>query len=212
MVKPRLATAGSGGPRKTSQRCNNGAGYWLGRYRGAPVLQRRAWHRLSVPKQRHFQQKTNLERDISNLNVHSIKPPPIVPQSPPVPLSSHPPSREHRNHVQNWSQSRIGFGLCLTQGPFALSAPSSATFSRNRNRQTDSDSVAKQVAPSARLPGIAQQRRALSIHEYISADLLNQVRILCASPARSSPSHSDPKKIVWHWRPQRLCREDGRRG
>ena len=147
---------------------------------------------------------------ISNLNVHSIKPP-IVPQSPPVPLSSHPPSREHRNHVQNWSQSRIGFGLCLIQGPFALSAPS-ATFSRNRNHQTDSNSVANQVAPSARLPGIVQQRRALSIHEYISADLLNQVRILCASPARSSPSHSDPKKIVWHWRPQRLCREDGRRG
>ncbi|KAK9445933.1 putative succinyl-CoA ligase [Metarhizium anisopliae] len=31
-----------------------------------------------------------------------------------------------------------------------------------------------QVAPAVRFPGVAQQRRALSIHEYLSADLLRQ--------------------------------------
>lgn len=31
-----------------------------------------------------------------------------------------------------------------------------------------------QAAPSVRLPGMAQQKRALSIHEYLSADLLRQ--------------------------------------
>lgn len=31
------------------------------------------------------------------------------------------------------------------------------------------------VTPSVRLPGVAQQRRALSIHEYLSADLLRKV-------------------------------------
>jgi len=36
---------------------------------------------------------------------------------------------------------------------------------------------ASKVAPSVRLPGVAQQKRALSIHEYLSADLLRQYGI-----------------------------------
>lgn len=37
------------------------------------------------------------------------------------------------------------------------------------------------VAPAARFPGV-QQRRALSIHEYLSADLLRQVRFYLLKP------------------------------
>lgn len=32
-----------------------------------------------------------------------------------------------------------------------------------------------QVSPIVRFPGFAQQKRNLSIHEYLSADLLRQV-------------------------------------
>lgn len=51
-------------------------------------------------------------------------------------------------------------------------------FSRIKT-PTDSISPPPQVTPnlSLRLPGLAQQRRALSIHEYLSADLLSKVSV-----------------------------------
>lgn len=42
-----------------------------------------------------------------------------------------------------------------------------------------------QVTPSVRFPGFAQQKRNLSIHEYLSADLLRQVCSL-SKPRRGS--------------------------
>ncbi|PTB71607.1 hypothetical protein M440DRAFT_1343721 [Trichoderma longibrachiatum ATCC 18648] len=48
-------------------------------------------------------------------------------------------------------------------------------FSFGRSRAAASAlSAAKRATPSVRLPGAAQQRRALSIHEYLSADLLRK--------------------------------------
>ncbi|KAK3387161.1 hypothetical protein B0H63DRAFT_469363 [Podospora didyma] len=45
-------------------------------------------------------------------------------------------------------------------------------FKLGRNRALASAFAAPKLSPSARLPGFAQQRRALSIHEYLSMDLL----------------------------------------
>jgi succinyl-CoA synthetase beta subunit len=50
-------------------------------------------------------------------------------------------------------------------------------FRLGRNRALASAFTTPKVSPSVRLPGIAQQRRALSIHEYLSADLLHKYGI-----------------------------------
>lgn len=50
-------------------------------------------------------------------------------------------------------------------------------FRLGRNRALASALAAPKVSPSIRLPGIAQQRRALSIHEYVSAELLHKYGI-----------------------------------
>ncbi|KAK0612888.1 ATP-grasp domain-containing protein [Bombardia bombarda] len=51
-------------------------------------------------------------------------------------------------------------------------------FKLGRNRALASAFAAPKLSPSLRLPGFAsQQRRALSIHEYLSADLLRQYGI-----------------------------------
>jgi succinyl-CoA synthetase beta subunit len=48
-------------------------------------------------------------------------------------------------------------------------------FNLGRSRAVASAlNASKQFSPSIRLPGMAQQRRALSIHEYLSADLLRK--------------------------------------
>jgi succinyl-CoA synthetase beta subunit len=47
-------------------------------------------------------------------------------------------------------------------------------FKFGRSRAVASVLNASKVAPSVRLPGMAQQRRALSIHEYLSHDLLRK--------------------------------------
>ncbi|RBQ94312.1 hypothetical protein VDGD_20322 [Verticillium dahliae] len=51
-------------------------------------------------------------------------------------------------------------------------------FGRNRALASAFKPAKLATSPSARLPSFAQQqRRNLSIHEYLSADLLRQVRI-----------------------------------
>ncbi|KAK0704730.1 putative succinyl-CoA ligase [Lasiosphaeris hirsuta] len=50
-------------------------------------------------------------------------------------------------------------------------------FRLGRNRALASAFAAPKLSPSSRLPGIAQQRRALSIHEYVSAELLSKYGI-----------------------------------
>ncbi|KAK0706481.1 ATP-grasp domain-containing protein [Lasiosphaeria miniovina] len=50
-------------------------------------------------------------------------------------------------------------------------------FKLGRNRALASAFAAPRLTPSIRVPGFAQQRRALSIHEYLSADLLTRYGI-----------------------------------
>ncbi|KAH8907050.1 succinate-CoA ligase [Coniochaeta sp. PMI_546] len=50
-------------------------------------------------------------------------------------------------------------------------------FRLGRSRALASAFAAPKVSPIIRVPGIAQQRRALSIHEYLSADLLRKYGI-----------------------------------
>jgi succinyl-CoA synthetase beta subunit len=50
-------------------------------------------------------------------------------------------------------------------------------FKLGSRRALASAFAAPRVSPSIRIPGIAQQRRALSIHEYLSADLLRKYGI-----------------------------------
>ncbi|KAF7549885.1 hypothetical protein G7Z17_g6087 [Cylindrodendrum hubeiense] len=45
---------------------------------------------------------------------------------------------------------------------------------RSRAMASALNASKSRIAPAARFPGIAQQRRALSIHEYLSADLLRE--------------------------------------
>jgi hypothetical protein len=94
-----------------------------------------------------------------------------------------PRSQRLFHNVQTRSQSRFGVGHCRAQGSNSLLWTQLLRLVVGERRKRSlgcsrADNVGNhtQVSPSARLPSIAQQqRRALSIHEYRSADLLRQV-------------------------------------
>lgn len=86
------------------------------------------------------------------------------------------------HHVQHWPQPRGGVGPQRRKGTQTsqkllpiFSTPRWMQKYNVRGSNPSSCFLQLHVTPSVRLPGIAQQRRALSIHEYLSADLLRKV-------------------------------------
>ncbi|KAK3186577.1 succinate--CoA ligase beta chain [Lecanicillium sp. MT-2017a] len=67
-------------------------------------------------------------------------------------------------------------------------------FGRSRALATALNASKSQFAPAVRVPGIAQQKRALSIHEYLSADLLRKYGV--GVPKGSVAHNAEEAKAV----------------